>query len=189
MTITISNLKIVSDAAYGTVLGVLTARAADDAIVDCNYALSRGDSDLFAVSGNQLFTAWRTPPPAGIYSVRIRATGISTRFSGSATFTISVVDPPSAPPEPIPLQRAGPHFVIGGNGRIKFAPPFELDSRWNLVGRIRELLPLVRRAADELAPHLTSNAFPELALNLTEYRAAIAAEEEVIAWGWSSASG
>ena len=44
-------------------------------------------------------------------------------------------------------------------------------------------MPLVRRAADELAPHLTSNSFPELARNLTEYRAAIAAEGEVIAWG------
>ena len=44
-------------------------------------------------------------------------------------------------------------------------------------------MPLVRSAADELAPHLTSNSFPELARNLTEYSAAIAAEGEVIAWG------
>ena len=183
MPISISNVEIVSDAEYGTALGVLAARAADDFVVDCVYSLSRGDLDLFVVSGNQLLTAWRTPPAAGIYPVRIRATGISTRFSGSATFMISVVDPPPPPPEPIPPQGAGPHFVIGANGRIKFAAPFELDSRGNLIGRIQELLPLVRRAAEELAPHLTSNSFPELARNLTEYRAAIAAEKEVIAWG------
>ncbi len=159
MPIGISNVEIASDAEYGTALGVLTARAADDSVVDCVYSLSRGDSDLFVVSENQLLTAWRTPPATGIYPVRIRATGISTRFSGSATFMISVVDPPPPPPEPIPPQGAGPHFVIGANCRIKFAPPFELDSRGNLIGRIEELLPLVRRAADELAPHLTSNSF------------------------------
>src|SRR5690242_6401306 len=120
MTITISNLEIIRDAAYGTVLGVLATRGTDDSIVDCNYSLSRGDANLFALSGNRLLTTWRIPPAAGTYSVRIRATGISTRFSGSATFTISVIDPPSPPPEPIPPQSAGPHFVIGGNGRINF---------------------------------------------------------------------
>src|SRR6266446_6559750 len=40
--------------------------------------------------------------------------------------------PPAPPPEPIPPQSAGPHFVIGEDGRIKFAPPSELDSRGNL---------------------------------------------------------
>jgi hypothetical protein len=183
MTITISNLEIIRDAAYGTVLGVLATRGTDDSIVDCNYSLSRGDANLFALSGNRLLTHLEDtacgrhlfcshPRNCNFYEVfwqrNIHDFGSRSAFASSGT------DPPTE-------CRAA--FVIGGNGRINFAPPFELDSREDLVERVQELLPLVRRAADELAPHLTSNAFPELARSLTEYRAAIAEEEEVIAWG------
>src|SRR6516225_6357016 len=33
----------------------------------------------------------------GYYLVRVRAVGINTRFSGSATFVVNVIDPPSLP--------------------------------------------------------------------------------------------
>jgi hypothetical protein len=88
-----------------------------------------------------------------------------------------------APREPVPPQGAGPHFAIGLDGRIRLASPSEIDAEGNHIGRIRQLLPLVRRAAEELAPHLTSNAFPELARNVAEYSAAIAGDEYEIPWG------
>ena len=89
-------------------------------------------------------------------------------------------DPPA---EMIPAQGAGPHFSFGPNGKITLAPPTEIDADGNHIARIRQLLPLVRRAADDLAGHLNPNAFPELSRSLADYRTAIAAEETRIAWG------
>ena len=63
------------------------------------------------------------------------------------------------------------------------APPSEIDADGNHIGRIRQLLPLVRRAADDLVGHLNPNAFPELAREIGDYRAAIADDEMWIAWG------
>ncbi len=87
------------------------------------------------------------------------------------------------PAEMIPAQGAGPHFSFGPNGKITLAPPTEIDADGNHIARIRQLLPLVRRAADDLAGHLNPNAFPELARDVAAYRAAISDDELAIAWG------
>jgi hypothetical protein len=87
------------------------------------------------------------------------------------------------PPEPIPAQGAGPHFALSPAHKIGLATPSEIDAAGNNLGRLRQQLPLVREAAGDLAGHLNPNAFPELARNLTAYRATIEGEPETIAWG------
>jgi hypothetical protein len=87
------------------------------------------------------------------------------------------------PSELIPRQGAGPHFTLGPAGMIALAPAAEIDTLGNNVARIRELLPLVRRAADDLIGHLNPNAFPELARDVADYRAAVSEEEIKISWG------
>ena len=131
-----------------------------------------------------------TPPVAGVanqgsYADVFYAAALSTqpgsqetplplRAAGSA---------PTPPPEPIPPQGAGPHFTISPAGQIVLAPPSELDAAGNDIGRIRQFLPLVRRAADDLAQALNPNQFTVLYRNLSDYRAAIAADAPDIAWG------
>jgi hypothetical protein len=88
-----------------------------------------------------------------------------------------------APSEPIPRQGAGPHFMVGQTGMIALTPPVEVDAQGNNLTRIRQLLPLVRRAAADLLGHLNPNAFPELARDIEEYRAAVAVDEMRIPWG------
>jgi hypothetical protein len=90
---------------------------------------------------------------------------------------------PEIPAEPIPRQGAGPHFALGSSGKIGLAPPSEIDAVGNHIDRIHQLLPLVRRAADDLVGHLSPNAFPELTRDVTNYSAAIADAELRIAWG------
>jgi hypothetical protein len=85
--------------------------------------------------------------------------------------------------KPIPPQGAGPHFTIGASGLIALAPPSEIDAEGNNIRRIRQQLPLVRRAADRLATHLNPNAFPELAQDVADYRIALSGDEARIAWG------
>lgn len=87
------------------------------------------------------------------------------------------------PPQPIPAQGAGPHFALNRDLKIALAPPADFDAEGNNLRRIREQLPLLRRAADDLAGNLNSNTHPELSRNLADYRAAIAGEPETIAWG------
>ncbi len=87
------------------------------------------------------------------------------------------------PPEPIPAQGAGSHFVLTPDLRIALAPPSEIDADGNNLRRIRQLLPLVRQAAADLAGHLNPNAQPELARIVIDYQAAIAGEPEMIVWG------
>jgi hypothetical protein len=104
MSITISNLTVQDNAPSGTVIGVLTAQDTTT-VIACAYTLTKGSAGLFAVSGNQLVTAWSTPPVPGFYSVRVHAVGTNTSFSGSATFIISVTtstSPPLPPPPPPP---------------------------------------------------------------------------------------
>jgi hypothetical protein len=80
-------------------------------------------------------------------------------------------------------QGAGPHFTLSAAGPISLAPPSEIDAEGNNIRRIREQLPLVRRAAERLAntPSI-SNTFPELAQDLADYRTAIA-DDTAIPWG------
>lgn len=63
-------------------------------------------------------------------------------------------------------------------------PPSGLDGDGNHIARIRQLLPLVRDAADDLAARLApnDNAFSELARDLGLYRVAISASQQEIAW-------
>jgi hypothetical protein len=90
---------------------------------------------------------------------------------------------PTPPPEPIPPQGAGPHFMVGPAVQIALAPPSELDAAGNDMGRIQQFLPLVRRATDDLADALNPNQFTVLCRNLADYRAAIAADAAEIPWG------
>jgi hypothetical protein len=87
------------------------------------------------------------------------------------------------PVEAIPAQGAGPHVVINSAGKIDIAPPEDIDAEGNNVARIRQLLPLVRQAATDLAGHLNPNIHPELARNVSQYRGAIGSEGETIPWG------
>lgn len=87
------------------------------------------------------------------------------------------------PPARIPSQGAGPNFALSPAHRIGLAAASDIDAAGNNLGRLRQQLPLVREAADDLAGRLNPNTFPELVRNLTAYRAAIEGEPETIAWG------
>ena len=102
MAITISNLTVSNNAPAGTTIGVLVTTDASGTVIPCNYMLTKGSIGYFAIAGNNLITAWSAPPTPGHYSVRLRAIGASTIFSGSASFTVDVgiVAPPPAPQPP-----------------------------------------------------------------------------------------
>ena len=105
MAITISNLTVSNNAPAGTTIGVLVTTDSSGAVIPCNYMLTKGSIGYFAIAGNNLVTAWTVPATPGHYSVRIRAIGSNTIFSGSATFTVDVgiaVPPPPPPPPPSP---------------------------------------------------------------------------------------
>jgi hypothetical protein len=107
MTISISNLTINNNGMPGTIVGVLTARDASGAVIPSNFTLTKNSAGFFAISGNNLVTAWSESAAAGNYPVRVHANGINTRFSGNATFTIMVnmaaPPPPPPPPPPVPM--------------------------------------------------------------------------------------
>src|ERR1700740_29702 len=90
MAITISNLIVNNTVPAGTTIGVLTTTDASGIVFPCNYMLTKGSIGYFAIAGNNLVTGWSVPVTPGHYSVRIRAIGSSTIFSGSATFTVDV---------------------------------------------------------------------------------------------------
>src|SRR5215470_17986845 len=96
MTITITNLTVAQNAPAGTIVGVLSARDVGS-IIPCNFILSKKAAGYFAISANNLITVWSGSIAPGYYPVRVRAVGTTTRFSGNATFSINVVDPPSPP--------------------------------------------------------------------------------------------
>jgi hypothetical protein len=50
--------------------------------------LTKNSAGFFAISGNNLVTAFSGSFSAGNYSVRVHATGTNTRFSGNAVFNI-----------------------------------------------------------------------------------------------------
>ena len=92
MTITISNLTVAASAPAGTAVGVLTARD-PSGMIPCNFILSKSSSGYLAVFSNNLITVWSGSTAPGYYPVRVRAVGITTRFSGSATFIVNVIAP------------------------------------------------------------------------------------------------
>jgi predicted regulator of Ras-like GTPase activity (Roadblock/LC7/MglB family) len=93
MTITISNLKVADNAQAGTIVGMLTVTDAQGNIIPCNFTLTKGSGSYFAISDSNLITVWIGSIAPGYYSVRVRANGISTRFSTSGSFTITVGAP------------------------------------------------------------------------------------------------
>jgi len=95
MTISINNSNVADNAPPGTVVGMLTAMDAQGNIIPCNFALTKGSGGYFAISGNNLITEFTGSITPGYYSVRVRANGINTRFSASATFIITVRAPPT----------------------------------------------------------------------------------------------
>ena len=108
MTVSISNLAVNNNAPAGTVVGVLTARDASGAVIPCNFTLTKGSAGFFAVSGNNLVTAWSGSTVAGNYPVRVHANGINTRFSGNARFTTVVTTAAPPPPPPVPMITVTP---------------------------------------------------------------------------------
>jgi hypothetical protein len=117
MAITISNLSISNTAPAGTRIGVLTTTDASGTVIPCNYMLTKGSIGYFAIAGNELVTAWSSPAMPGHYSVRIRAIGSDSVFSGSATFTVDI-GMAAPPPPPLPSIRingsTGPVTVSAG---------------------------------------------------------------------------
>ena len=85
----------------------------------------------------------------------------------------------------IPVQSAGPHFTLNMMGQISQVSSATFDADGNDIRRIRQLLPLVRETADDLAARINheSNAFSELARILQRYREAISQQEAEISWG------
>src|ERR1700720_3154649 len=99
MTITISNLMVVDNAPSGTVVGALTAMDDKGTVIPCNFMLTKQAAGYFAVSSDNLVTAWAGSIRPGNYPITVRANGINTRFKGHAEFTITVtaVVPPPGP--------------------------------------------------------------------------------------------
>ena len=93
MTITINNSNIADNAPPGTVVGILTVTDASGKIIPCNFMLTKGSGGHFAVSGNNLITAFTGSITPGHHSVHVRANGVSTRFKDTATFIITVRAP------------------------------------------------------------------------------------------------
>ena len=110
MPITISNLTISNNVPAGATIGILTAQDASGAVIQCNYRLTKSSIGHFAIVGNQLVTAWSAPATPGCYSVRIHAIGSSSWFSGSATFTVNIVNDVTSPPPPPP----DPSITVNG---------------------------------------------------------------------------
>jgi len=113
MAITISNLTVSNNVPTGTTIGVITTIDASGAVIPCNYRLTKGSIGYFVIAGDELVTAWSMPATPGSYSVRVRAIGSSTIFSGSATFTVAVgiAAPPPPPPSPPPATS----IVVNGS--------------------------------------------------------------------------
>jgi hypothetical protein len=110
MTIGISNSTIDNSAIPGTIVGVLSALSASGTVMPCNFTLTKDSAGFFAISVNNLVTAWHGSAAAGNYPVRVHANGINTRFSGSGTFPIIVnmAAAPPLPPPPVPMIAVTP---------------------------------------------------------------------------------
>ena len=111
MSITSSNLTVSNTAPAGTTIGLLTTTDASGTAIPCNYMLTKGSIGYFAIAGDNLITAWTAPATPGHYSIRLRALGSNTRFSGSATFTVEVgtAAPPPPPPSVSPVITVTPN--------------------------------------------------------------------------------
>src|SRR5580704_1129415 len=115
MTITINNMTVNDNAPHATIIGVLAAYDASGNVIPCTFTVTKNSAGFFAISGNNLVTAFSGSISPGIYSVRVRALGPATGFIASAIFNVSVIaspappaPPPPAPPPPAPPPPAPP---------------------------------------------------------------------------------
>lgn len=113
MSLIISNLTIGSNAPPGSVVGVLSAHNESGQSISCNFSLTKGSIGCFAITGDQLVTAWNGSTVPGYYSVRILAIGTNARFSAKATFAIQV-----APPSPVPAPPPSPSPGVSPDGSV-----------------------------------------------------------------------
>src|SRR5215469_6204300 len=90
MTIWTNNLTVAANAPTGTTVGVLTATDVPGSVIPCNFTLTKEAGGFFAISANNLVTVWIGSIAPGYYPLRVRANGINTRFSSSATFIVTV---------------------------------------------------------------------------------------------------
>src|SRR5215472_5052035 len=97
MTITISNLTVAENAPTGTTVGVLMAADEAGKVVPCNFILTKRAGGYFATSSAGLVTAWVGSAEPGYYSVRVRANGIYSRLSETATFVVNVTAVTASP--------------------------------------------------------------------------------------------
>jgi hypothetical protein len=81
-------------------------------------------------------------------------------------------DASESPPD-IPGQGPGPHFTIGYDGQIRFAPPQAIDQVGNNIDRLASLQPLLIDAAATLLDGLSRNEHPHLAKLIAEYAEAV----------------
>jgi hypothetical protein len=106
MTIKINNMTVNDNAPRATIIGVLAAYDASGTVIPCTFTVTKNSAGFFAISGNNLVTAFSGSISPGIYSVRVRALGPATGFIASAIFNVSVIaspaPPPPAPPAPPP---------------------------------------------------------------------------------------
>jgi hypothetical protein len=79
---------------------------------------------------------------------------------------------PAADLPDLPTQGPGPHFELTRKGVIDFVPPEALDRNGNNVARLRQLHPILRDLARELAEALGAGNIPHanLAARIGEYR-------------------
>jgi len=79
------------------------------------------------------------------------------------------------PPPEIPAQGYGPHFEIGDDGVITFAPPDALDRQGNNVARLKKLHPTLRALSSDLAEMLGAGNIPHWYLRdrAENYRAVV----------------
>jgi hypothetical protein len=115
MTIKINNMTVNDNAPRATIIGVLAAYDASGTVIPCTFTVTKNSAGFFAISGNNLVTAFSGSISPGIYSVRVRALGPATGFIASAIFNVSVIaspappaPPPPAPPPPAPPPPAPP---------------------------------------------------------------------------------
>lgn len=108
MRTTLSNLIINNIAPTGTIIGALTTQDKCGGSIPCTYRILQAGTGIFGIAGNELITAWSTPPAPALYLVFIQVMGTNEIFNEFETFEVNVVA--SAPPPPPP-----PAITVNGS--------------------------------------------------------------------------
>ena len=96
----------------------------------CNFILSKSSSGYFAISSNNIVTVWSGSVVPGSYPVRVRAVGINTRFSGSATFIVNVIAPSLPTPTGVTFVTKMTSLPRQFARRDSDRHGFRIDVRW-----------------------------------------------------------